>query len=54
MKQTPATFGSDMQGETRASETLTGCVRQFAERYAAPLPQFTDEVATRAARVDGH
>jgi hypothetical protein len=25
-----------------------------AERYATPLPQLTDEVATLAARVDGH
>jgi hypothetical protein len=24
------------------------------ERYAAPLPQLTDEVATLAARVDEH
>ena len=24
------------------------------ERYATPLPQLTDEVATLAARVDGH
>ena len=25
-----------------------------AERYATPMPQLTDEVATLAARVDGH
>ena len=25
-----------------------------APRYATPLPQLTDEVATLAARVDGH
>ena len=33
---------------------LTGRIRQLAERYATPLPQLTDEVATLAARVDGH
>lgn len=25
-----------------------------AERYATPLPRLTEEVATLAARVDGH
>lgn len=25
-----------------------------AERYATPLPQLTEEVATLATRVDGH
>jgi type I restriction enzyme M protein len=29
-------------------------VRELAERYAAPLPQLTDEVATRAVRVENH
>src|SRR5262249_39030215 len=29
----------------RVSETLTGRVRELAERYATPLPQITDEVA---------
>ncbi len=38
----------------RVSQTHTGRVRQLAERYAAPLPQLTREVATLAARVDGH
>ena len=33
---------------------LTGRIRQFAQRYATPLPQLTDEVATLAARVDEH
>ena len=43
-----------MQGELdRVSQTLTGRIRQLAERYATPLPQLTDEVATLAARVDG-
>ncbi|MFN0078566.1 MAG: hypothetical protein ACKVY0_19070 [Prosthecobacter sp.] len=35
-------------------ETLTGRIRQLAERYATPLPQLTDEVAAMAAKVDGH
>jgi type I restriction enzyme M protein len=38
----------------RVSQTLTGRIRELAERYAAPLPQLTDEVATLAARVDEH
>jgi type I restriction enzyme M protein len=38
----------------RVSQTLTGRIRELAERYATPLPQLTDEVATVAARVDGH
>jgi type I restriction enzyme M protein len=33
---------------------LAGRIRQLAERYATPLPQLTDEVATLAAKVDGH
>ena len=38
----------------RASQTLTGRVQKLAERYATPLPQLVDEVATLAARVDSH
>ena len=38
----------------RVSQTLTGRIRQLAERYANPLPRLTDEVATLADRVDGH
>jgi type I restriction enzyme M protein len=38
----------------RVSQTLTGRIRQLAERYATPLPQLTGEIATLAARVDGH
>ena len=44
-----------VQGELdRVSQTLTGRIRQLAERYATPLPKLTDEVETLAARVDGH
>jgi len=50
-----ATIAAAVQGELdRVSQTLTGRVRQLAERYATPLPQLTGEVATLAARVDGH
>ena len=44
-----------VQGELdRVSQTLTGRIRQLAERYAEPVPQLTDEVATLASRVVGH
>ena len=50
-----ATIAAAVQGELdRVSQTLTGRIRQLAERYASPLPQLTGEVATLAARVDGH
>jgi type I restriction enzyme M protein len=50
-----ATLEKTIRRETvRVSQTLTGRIRQLAERYATPLPQLTDEVATLAARVDGH
>ena len=44
-----------MQGELdRVSQTLTGRIRELAERYATPLAQLTEEAATLAAKVDGH
>ena len=50
-----AALASAVQGELdRVSQTLTGRIRQLAERYAAPLPKLTEEVATLAARVDKH
>ncbi|MCT0212543.1 MULTISPECIES: class I SAM-dependent DNA methyltransferase [unclassified Synechococcus] len=50
-----ATLATAVQGELdRVSQTLTGRIRQLAERYATPLPQLTDEVATLARRVDEH
>jgi len=50
-----AALAAAVQGELdRVSQTLTGRIRQLAERYAAPLPQLTGEVATLAARVDEH
>jgi type I restriction enzyme M protein len=44
-----------VQGELdRVSQTLTGRIRELAERYATPLPLLTDEVTTLAARVEEH
>jgi len=43
------------QGELdRVFPGLTGRVQGLAERYAEPLPQLTEEVATLTARVKGH
>ena len=44
-----------VQGELdRVSQTLTGRIRQLAERYAAPLPALVAEVDALAAKVAGH
>ena len=44
-----------VQGELdRVSQTLTGRIRELAERYATPLPQLTDEVGTLTAQVEAH
>ena len=50
-----ATLAAAVQGELdRVSQTLTGRIRQLAERYATPLPQLRDAVATLASSVDEH
>jgi type I restriction enzyme M protein len=50
-----ATLAAAVQGELdRVSQTLTGRIRELAERYTTPLPHLTDEVATLAARVAEH
>jgi type I restriction enzyme M protein len=50
-----ATVAAAVQGELdRVSQTLTGRIRQLAERYVTPMPQLTGEVATLAIRVDEH
>ncbi len=50
-----ARLSAAVQGElNRVSQTLTRRIRELAERYARPLPKLTAEVATLAARVDGH
>jgi type I restriction enzyme M protein len=44
-----------LQGELdRVSQTLTGRIRQLAERYEMPLPLLTSRVADLSARVDEH
>lgn len=48
-------FAATVQGEPdRVPQTLTGRIRQLAERYAVPLSQLAEEVETLAARVDEH
>ena len=50
-----AALSAQVQGELdRVSQTLTGRIRQLAERYATPLPRLAEEVEALAARVDGH
>ncbi len=50
-----AALHAAVQGELdRVSQTLTGRIRQLAERYATPLPQLTEETEALAARVDEH
>ena len=44
-----------VQGELdRVSQTLTGRIRELADRYATSLPEIEREVATLAARVEEH
>jgi type I restriction enzyme M protein len=38
----------------RVSQTLTGGLRELAERYASPLPQLAGEVEALAAKAAGH
>lgn len=50
-----ARLSAAVQGELdRVSQTLTGRIRELAERYATPLPQLTDEVVALADRVGEH
>ena len=50
-----ARLATSVQGELdRVSQTLTGRIRELAERYAMPLPQLSEEVAVLSARVEGH
>ncbi len=49
------TLAEAVQSElNRVSQALTGRIQQLAERYATSLPKLTKELATLAARVDGH
>ena len=50
-----AALDADVQSELeRASQALSGRVRQLAERYASPLPRLTEEVQVLSARVQEH
>ena len=50
-----ATMAAAVQGELdRVSQTLTGRIRQLAERYASPLPKIIDDIAVLSDRVDAH
>ena len=50
-----ATLATAVQGELdRVSQTLTGRIRELAERYESPLPQIVDEVAALSAKVEEH
>ena len=50
-----ARLHGEVQGELdRVSQTLTGRIRELAERYAMPLPRLTDELAMLAGRVEEH
>ncbi|MCG9059742.1 N-6 DNA methylase [Laribacter hongkongensis] len=50
-----ARLATDLQGELdRVGQTLTGRIRELAERYATPLPQMVDEVAALSAKVEEH
>ncbi len=49
------TIAVAVQGELdRVSQTLTGRVRELAERYATPLPKMMEEVAELERKVAGH
>ena len=49
------TLAADVQTELdRVSQALTGRIKQLAERYAEPLPQLANEVATLNAKVEEH
>jgi type I restriction enzyme M protein len=50
-----STLTTAVQGELdRVSQTLTGRIRELAERYESPMPQIVDEVAALSAKVDEH
>jgi type I restriction enzyme M protein len=50
-----ATLATAVQGELdRVSQTLTGRIRELAERYESPLPQIVNELSVISAKVDDH
>ena len=49
------TLAAAVQSELdRVSQTLTGRIRQLADRYAIPLPELEGEVSALASKVAGH
>jgi type I restriction enzyme M protein len=50
-----AAVEASVQGELdRVSQTLTGRVRELAERYATALPELTSQVEALSVRVTAH
>lgn len=50
-----AHLSAAVQGElNRISQTLTGRIRELAERYADPLPQLEKDITTLTSRVEEH
>jgi type I restriction enzyme M protein len=50
-----AALSAAVQGELdRVSQTLTGRIRELAERYESPLPQIANELEELSKRVDEH
>lgn len=50
-----ATLAASVQSEMdRVSQALTARIKQFADRYATPLPKLTAEIACLSDRVDEH
>jgi len=50
-----AVLATDIQKELdRVSQTLTGRIKQLAERYATPLPQLTKRAQILSEKVDAH
>jgi type I restriction enzyme M protein len=50
-----AAIAAAVQSELdHVSQTLTGRIRQLAERYSVPLPQLIKELETLAVRVNEH
>ena len=50
-----ARLSAAVQGELdRVSQTLTGRIRELAERYATPLPKLSEDVETLSERVAEH
>lgn len=50
-----ATLASDVQSELdRVTHTLTGRIRELADRYSTPLPKLSGEVKALTTRVEAH